>query len=157
MELDIAFFARLTGDDSAAERFSAVSQARFAAINSIFWNAKTSQWLDYWLINNNTCKVTSAYNFIMLTSFNLQTPPFLKYSPFPIPSIRKLMSGKCTIKIETFLHQTSFLYGLSCSTRVSASACIFWHFMVITTHLYTKSSGCFIDCDQLKSWHLGLL
>lgn len=143
MELDIAFFARLTGDDSAAERFSAVSQARFAAINSIFWNAKMSQWLDYWLINNNTCKVTCGYNFIMLTSFNLQTSPFLKYSPFPIPSIRKLMSGKCTIKIETFLHQTSFLCGLSCSTQVSASACIFWHFMVITTHLYAKSSGCF--------------
>ncbi|XXG77738.1 hypothetical protein AAC387_Pa08g1834 [Persea americana] len=61
MELDIAFFARLTGDDSVAERFSAVSQARFAAINSIFWNAKMSQWLDYWLINNNTCKETHVW------------------------------------------------------------------------------------------------
>lgn len=67
MELDISFFARLIGDDSSAEKFSAVSQARFAAMNSIFWNAKMAQWLDYWLIYNGTCKVTCVYNFVLLT------------------------------------------------------------------------------------------
>lgn len=68
MELDIAFFAKLIGDDSAAEKFSAASQARRAAISSIFWNPKMDQWLDYWLNNNSSCKVKIL---ILLASFKL--------------------------------------------------------------------------------------
>eukprot|EP00268_Persea_americana_P040382 TRINITY_DN400_c1_g1_i1.p1 TRINITY_DN400_c1_g1~~TRINITY_DN400_c1_g1_i1.p1 ORF type:complete len:594 (-),score=111.37 TRINITY_DN400_c1_g1_i1:1058-2839(-) len=62
MELNIAFFARLIGDHSAAEKFSAASQARRAAINSVFWNAKMDQWLDYWLINSNSCKGAHSWD-----------------------------------------------------------------------------------------------
>ncbi|KAL6005632.1 hypothetical protein ACLOJK_006202 [Asimina triloba] len=54
MELDIAFLAGILGESSIAERYSAASQARHASVNSIFWNANMSQWLDYWLVNNNS-------------------------------------------------------------------------------------------------------
>ncbi|XP_077234084.1 trehalase 1 [Tasmannia lanceolata] len=56
MELDIAFFARIIGENSTAEKFSAASQDRHEAMNSIFWNAKMAQWLDYWIVNDSQCK-----------------------------------------------------------------------------------------------------
>nr|KYP42330.1 Trehalase [Cajanus cajan] len=51
MELNIAFFAKVTGDNSNAERFLEISDHRKKAMNSVFWNANKKQWLDYWLSN----------------------------------------------------------------------------------------------------------
>ena len=58
MELDIAFLAKVTGDNSTAEHFLKASQARKEAIKSVFWNAEMGQWLDYWL-NDSKCQVVS--------------------------------------------------------------------------------------------------
>lgn len=58
MELDIAFLAKVTGDDSIAKKFSKASQNRVKAIKSVLWDSKKGQWLDYWL-NDHTCQVTS--------------------------------------------------------------------------------------------------
>lgn len=55
MELDIAFFAKAIGDSSTTDFFLKASEARRKAINSIFWNSKKGQWLDYWL--SNSCEV----------------------------------------------------------------------------------------------------
>ncbi|KAL0016088.1 hypothetical protein SO802_003157 [Lithocarpus litseifolius] len=55
MELDIAFLAKASGDNSTAEHFVKASQARKEAIKSVFWNAEMGQWLDYWL-NDSTCQ-----------------------------------------------------------------------------------------------------
>lgn len=60
MELDIAFLAKVTGDESIAESFLEASQARKKAINSIFWSKKMGQWLDYWLTKDTTCQVISS-------------------------------------------------------------------------------------------------
>ncbi|KAI4315561.1 hypothetical protein L6164_028357 [Bauhinia variegata] len=51
MELNIAFFAKVTGDKSTAERFLELSEFRKKAMNSVFWNEDMKQWLDYWLSN----------------------------------------------------------------------------------------------------------
>ncbi|KAK9274611.1 hypothetical protein L1049_021861 [Liquidambar formosana] len=56
MELDIAFLAKVTFENSMAERFLEASQARKKAINAVLWNAKMGQWLDYWLNNTTTCE-----------------------------------------------------------------------------------------------------
>lgn len=61
MELNIAFFAKVTGDNSTAKHFLEISDVRKKAINSVFWNASMKQWLDCWL-SNSTCEVfSSAY------------------------------------------------------------------------------------------------
>lgn len=139
MELDIAFFARLLGDDVAAEKFSAASQARHATIKSIFWNAKLDQWLDYWMPNNSTCKVAHSYIDIVLFLrifweclflWCYKLYHFLKYSAFPNSSTRELTLGKGRIKIKTFLLRTLFLFGLTYSTQVGDSVFVFWHFLV---------------------------
>ncbi|OAY59719.1 trehalase [Manihot esculenta] len=62
MELGIAFLAKETGDESIAESFLEASQARKRAINSVFWNEKMGQWLDYWLITGTTCQVSQTWN-----------------------------------------------------------------------------------------------
>ncbi|KAE9614049.1 putative alpha,alpha-trehalase [Lupinus albus] len=49
MELNIAFFAKVIGDDSTAEKFLEISDVRKKAMNSVFWNENMKQWLDYWL------------------------------------------------------------------------------------------------------------
>ncbi|KAL9330054.1 hypothetical protein ACSQ67_005057 [Phaseolus vulgaris] len=54
MELNIAFFAKVAGDNSTAERFLENSDLRKKAMNSVFWNANMKQWLDFWL--ENTCE-----------------------------------------------------------------------------------------------------
>ncbi|XP_058732155.1 probable trehalase isoform X2 [Vicia villosa] len=51
MELNIAFFANVTGDNSTAKHFRQISDVRKEAINSIFWNANKKQWFDCWLSN----------------------------------------------------------------------------------------------------------
>jgi alpha,alpha-trehalase len=68
MELDIAFFAKVTGDHSTAENFLKASRARQKAIKSVFWNAKMGQWLDYWL-NDSTCEVESRYKSLWCLKF----------------------------------------------------------------------------------------
>ncbi|KAJ1438045.1 Six-hairpin glycosidase superfamily [Sesbania bispinosa] len=57
MELNIAFFAKVTGDNSTAEHFMEISDARKKAINSVFWNSNMKQWLDYWLGNSKSEEV----------------------------------------------------------------------------------------------------
>ncbi|GAU11826.1 hypothetical protein TSUD_75770 [Trifolium subterraneum] len=57
MELNIAFFANVTGDHSTAKHFMQISDIRKEAINSVFWNANMKQWLDSWLSNTTHEKV----------------------------------------------------------------------------------------------------
>jgi len=59
MELNIAFFANITGDNRTAEHFLQISDVRKEAINSVFWNADMKQWLDSWL-SNTTHEVFSS-------------------------------------------------------------------------------------------------
>ncbi|KAG6501496.1 hypothetical protein ZIOFF_041377 [Zingiber officinale] len=56
MEYDISYFSKIIGDSSTSEKFAAASKARMAAIRSIFWNSDMAQWLDYWLMTNNSEK-----------------------------------------------------------------------------------------------------
>ncbi|KAK6935578.1 Glycoside hydrolase, family 37 [Dillenia turbinata] len=49
MELDIAYLAKVLGESSVARHFNEASQARKNAIQTIFWNEKMGQCLDYWL------------------------------------------------------------------------------------------------------------
>ena len=56
MELNITFFAKVTGDNDTAEHFLKASDVRKKAMNSVFWNEDMKQWLDYW-ITNSTCQV----------------------------------------------------------------------------------------------------
>ncbi|XAR70139.1 Alpha,alpha-trehalase [Bertholletia excelsa] len=56
MELDIAFFANVTGDAITATKFLEFAQARKEAMNSILWNAEMGQWLDYWISSDTACK-----------------------------------------------------------------------------------------------------
>ncbi|KAJ0962110.1 hypothetical protein J5N97_029938 [Dioscorea zingiberensis] len=53
MEHDISFFAELLGDGFTSKKFMKASKTRYAAMKSIFWNAKMEQWLDYWLIDES--------------------------------------------------------------------------------------------------------
>ncbi|XP_044477018.1 probable trehalase isoform X1 [Mangifera indica] len=65
MELDIAFFAKVVGDDKTSESFLEASERRKQAINTIFWNEEMGQWLDYWLDSGATpegCQVWKASN-----------------------------------------------------------------------------------------------
>lgn len=57
MELDISFMAKLVGEISISQHFWKASQQRKKAIDSIFWNEKKGQWLDYWLSTGPGCKV----------------------------------------------------------------------------------------------------
>jgi len=54
MELDIAFLARATGDDTTERYFTMAANARRLAIQTILWNEDESQWFDYWLPVNNS-------------------------------------------------------------------------------------------------------
>ncbi|KAL5814435.1 hypothetical protein ACOSQ4_025076 [Xanthoceras sorbifolium] len=61
MELDIAFLAKVVGDNGTSESFSKASLARKAAINSVFWNEENGQWLDYWTNNGTTCEESHTW------------------------------------------------------------------------------------------------
>ncbi|KAJ0106585.1 hypothetical protein Patl1_17457 [Pistacia atlantica] len=61
MELDIAFFAKVVGDNKTAESFLEASQTRKWAINSVFWNEEKGQWLDYWFDNGATLEECQAW------------------------------------------------------------------------------------------------
>ncbi|KAK6263303.1 hypothetical protein QUC31_009119 [Theobroma cacao] len=61
MEVDIAFFAKVVGENTVAEDFLRASQTRQKAFNSVFWNAKMGQWLDYWLNNNAACEESQTW------------------------------------------------------------------------------------------------
>ncbi|XVF53127.1 hypothetical protein PTKIN_Ptkin05aG0075200 [Pterospermum kingtungense] len=56
MELDIAFFAKVVGENTVAKDFLKASQTRVKAFNSVFWNENKGQWLDYWLGNAAECE-----------------------------------------------------------------------------------------------------
>ncbi|XP_022735939.1 probable trehalase isoform X1 [Durio zibethinus] len=56
MELDIAFLAKIVGENTIAEDFLRASQTRQKAFNSVFWNENMGQWLDYWLNNGADCE-----------------------------------------------------------------------------------------------------
>ncbi|KAJ0106579.1 hypothetical protein Patl1_17459 [Pistacia atlantica] len=61
MELDIAFFAKVVGDNKTAKSFLKASQTRKRAINSVFWNEEKRQWLDYWFDNGATLEECQAW------------------------------------------------------------------------------------------------
>ncbi|KAE8694309.1 putative trehalase [Hibiscus syriacus] len=56
MELDIALFAKLVGENAIAEEFLRASQTRKKAVDFVFWNENMGQWLDYWLNNGAESK-----------------------------------------------------------------------------------------------------
>ncbi|KAG9440147.1 hypothetical protein H6P81_020312 [Aristolochia fimbriata] len=60
MELDLAFFAKILCNKSAAEKFSALSKLRKEGLDTIFWNAKKGQWFDYWTSKNATCQTSQG-------------------------------------------------------------------------------------------------
>ncbi|KAJ0106586.1 hypothetical protein Patl1_17456 [Pistacia atlantica] len=61
MELDIAFFAKVVGDNKTAESFLEASETRKQAIHSVFWNEEKGQWLDYWFDNGATLEECQAW------------------------------------------------------------------------------------------------
>ncbi|KAK3228083.1 hypothetical protein Dsin_007945 [Dipteronia sinensis] len=61
MELDIAFLAKVVGDNATSERFLVASTARKQAFNSVFWNEEKGQWLDYWINNGTTCEESHTW------------------------------------------------------------------------------------------------
>ncbi|WCJ26572.1 Trehalase [Euphorbia peplus] len=54
MEQDVAFLAKETSQESISEKFLQLSKARKQSIDSVFWNQKMGQWVDYWLNNGDT-------------------------------------------------------------------------------------------------------
>ncbi|CAF2027597.1 hypothetical protein Bca4012_080251 [Brassica carinata] len=82
MELDIAFMMDICGDKNGSERFVKASEAREKAFETVFWNEKAGQWLDYWLSsdgdepetwkaeNQNTNVFASNFAPIWISSFN---------------------------------------------------------------------------------------
>lgn len=54
MELNIAFFAKVTGENSTAKHFLGISDARKKAMNFAFWNENLKQWFDCWLRNTTS-------------------------------------------------------------------------------------------------------
>ncbi|XP_022561481.2 trehalase isoform X1 [Brassica napus] len=85
MELDIAFMMDICGDKNGSERFVKASEAREKAFETVFWNEKAGQWLDYWLSsdgdepetwkaeNQNTNVFASNFAPIWISSFNSGT------------------------------------------------------------------------------------
>ncbi|ESQ54935.1 hypothetical protein EUTSA_v10024684mg [Eutrema salsugineum] len=83
MELDIAFMMEVSGDENGRERFVKASEARVKAFETVFWNEKAGQWLDYWLSSNgdepeiwkaesqNTNVFASNFAPIWINSFHL--------------------------------------------------------------------------------------
>ncbi|XP_062074671.1 trehalase-like [Humulus lupulus] len=61
MELNIAFLAKVTGDDTISEQFSKASLVRKKAMESVFWNGEMGQWFDYWL-NRSSCEEAETWN-----------------------------------------------------------------------------------------------
>jgi len=65
MELDIAFMMKVSGDQNGSDRFVKASKAREKAFQTVFWNEKAGQWLDYWLSSSGevSCYRIFEYNF----------------------------------------------------------------------------------------------
>uniref|UniRef100_A0A1J3H2V0 Trehalase n=1 Tax=Noccaea caerulescens TaxID=107243 RepID=A0A1J3H2V0_NOCCA len=82
MELDLAFLMEISGDANGKDRFLKASKAREIAFETVFWNEKGGQWLDYWLSfdgdepetwkaeNQNTNVFASNFAPIWINSFN---------------------------------------------------------------------------------------
>ncbi|KAJ0263386.1 Trehalase [Hirschfeldia incana] len=85
MERDITFMMEICGDIEGSERFVKASEARKKAFETVFWNEKAGQWLDYWLSSNgdrlqepetwkaenqNTNVFASNFAPIWISSFN---------------------------------------------------------------------------------------
>jgi len=102
MELNIAFFAKVVGDNSTAERFLENADLRKKAMDSVFWNANMNQWLDYWL--ENKCEV-----FPGTTCINL--PVDEGSSDCPFDAFRRFMFGKTGTRIKMYLLPILFLCG----------------------------------------------
>ena len=68
MELDISFLAKVTGDYTISKRFLKASQVRKKAIESIFWNAQTGQWYDYWVSNSKSTVLFTHLTFLVSDS-----------------------------------------------------------------------------------------
>lgn len=67
MELDIAFMMDICGDKEGSERFVKASEARKKAFETVFWNEKAGQWLDYWLSSNGDV----SYIISLVTVYDL--------------------------------------------------------------------------------------
>jgi alpha,alpha-trehalase len=91
MELDIAFMMKVSGDQNGSDRFVKASKAREKAFQTVFWNEKAGQWLDYWLSssgeesetwkaeNQNTNVFASNFAPIWINSINSGKVSLLVY------------------------------------------------------------------------------
>ncbi|KFK28961.1 hypothetical protein AALP_AA7G071100 [Arabis alpina] len=73
MELDLAFMMEITGDKNGSDRFVKAAKARKKAFETVFWNEKAGQWLDYWLSSNGdepeTWKAENQNNNVFASNF----------------------------------------------------------------------------------------
>lgn len=121
MELDIASLAKFIGENTISERFVEASQGRKRAMDSVFWNEKKGQWVDYWLTKNSiSCKVIPTYKVREALCHDYNNQLNIPYVLFFI-YFRKLTSLKHQTRIRTYLLQTLFLSGLIYLTQVCNS------------------------------------
>lgn len=53
----------ITGDANGKDRFTKAAKAREKAFETVFWNEKAGQWLDYWLSFDGgvSCRIFSEH------------------------------------------------------------------------------------------------
>ena len=56
MEKNIAFIAKTLGIHATAKKFANAARARKRAIQSVLWNEKMGQWLDY-ILDPEECQI----------------------------------------------------------------------------------------------------
>ncbi|CAN1299793.1 TRE1 [Linum perenne] len=81
LELDIAFLANVTGEETVAKCFSEASQARKQAIQSVFWNAEKGQWFDYW-VNDDESSYKDSQTHTWKVSNQNQNAFASNFTPF---------------------------------------------------------------------------
>ncbi|KAK1258408.1 putative trehalase [Acorus gramineus] len=113
MELDIAFFAQITGDHSTADKFSVASQARRAAMDSIFWNNKMNQWFDYWLTDNSICEEVHMWES------NNQNKKMFASNFIPVWIKPYSTDGGIVKKVMKSLQRSGLLYPAGIATSLS--------------------------------------
>lgn len=103
MELDIAFMMEISGDKNGSDRFVKAAKARKKAFETVFWNEKAGQWLDYWLSSNGD------------VSYTILVPPIvflMRKICERVCVFRSLRHGKLRTRTTMFLHLTLLQSGL---------------------------------------------
>ncbi|KAK7282333.1 hypothetical protein RIF29_11014 [Crotalaria pallida] len=112
MELNIAFFAKVTRGNSKAEQFLEISDVRKKEMNSIFWNANTK--LDYWLSNS-----TSDFFQVLIVSLVLIGDSSLGSTTPEAKCICVFASNFVPLWIKLFASDTSLVGSVVESLKTS--------------------------------------